>query len=224
VKGVTEVDLTHIDTWLFDLDHTLYPPTFPILRLVEAKIRDYMTDLTGLPPDDAWALQKRYLDDYGGAVAGLVKHHDVDPHDFLAYVHDVPLDSLVPAPALKAALARLPGRRLVFTNGSQRHAERVLEKLELTALFAEVFHTEAAGMVMKPDPRAFQALIAAHAIIPAASAFFEDRADNLKPAAALGMTTILVGGHAAASTEPYVQHRTAELAAFLDAALVKDPA
>src|SRR6202000_2990787 len=92
------VDLTHIDTWLFDLDHTLYPPSFPILRLVEARIRDYMTRLTGLPSDEAWALQKRYLADYGGAVAGLVKHHDADPHEFLHYVHDVPLDEGDPDP------------------------------------------------------------------------------------------------------------------------------
>ncbi len=220
---MNRTDLTHIDTWLFDLDHTLYPPSFPILRRVEARIRDYMTTLTGLAPDAAWALQKRYLADYGGAVAGLVKHHRVDPHDFLAYVHDVPLDDVYPDPPLKRALARLPGRRLVFTNGSEHHAERVLEVLELAALFDEVFHTEAAGMVMKPDPRAFDALIAAHAVTPGTTAFFEDRAENLKPAAALGMTTVLVGDHAATSTEPFVQHRTATLAAFLDAAEVMTP-
>jgi putative hydrolase of the HAD superfamily len=215
-------DLTHIDTWLFDLDNTLYPPHFPVLRLVEARIRDYMTDLTGLPSDEAWALQKRYLDHYGGAVAGLIKHHDVDPHEFLAYVHDVPLDEVHPDRALIVALGRLPGRRLVFTNGSQNHAERVLAKLELSAMFDDVFHTEAAGMVMKPDPRAFHSLIRAHAVTPATTAFFEDRAENLKPAAALGMTTVLVGDHASASTEPFVQHRTAALAAFLNAAQVRD--
>lgn len=215
-------DLTHIDTWLFDLDHTLYPPTFPVLRLIEARIRDYMIRLTGLPSDEAWAVQKRYLDDYGGAVAGLVKHHGIDPHAFLAEVHDVPLDSLEPDPALKAAIARLPGRRLIFTNGSERHAERVLETLELSALFDEVFHTEAAGMVMKPDPRAFDALIRAHDVKPHSTAFFEDRAVNLAPAAALGMTTVLVGDHAQASTDAFVQHRTASLTAFLNAAEVKE--
>ena len=216
------VDLTHIDTWLFDLDHTLYPPSFPILRRVEERIRDYMMRITGLPSDEAWAVQKGYLAAYGGAVAGLVKHHGVDPHDFLAEVHDVPLDDVHPEPALRPALARLPGRRLVFTNGSQRHAERVLEVLDLSDLFEDVFHTEAAGMVMKPDPRAFDALIAAHAVTPATTAFFEDRAENLAPAAVLGMTTVLVGEHAAASTEPFVRHRTAALAPFLNAAQVKD--
>ena len=222
-------NLTHIDTWLFDLDNTLYPPEAGLLALVEARILAYFVDLTGLPAAEAWALQKRYLDDYGTATAGLTRHHAVDPHDFLAKAHDVPLDALQPDPALRHALARLPGRRLVFTNGSARHAERVLEKLTLADLMDEVFHTEAAGLIAKPDPRAFDALIQAHAVTPRSTAFFEDRAVNLKPAAALGMTTVLVGAHAEASpistsTGDFVHFRTVALAPFLDAARVKEPA
>ena len=217
-------DLTHIDTWLFDLDHTLYPSTVPVLRLIEGRIRDYMVRLTGLPADEAWAVQRGYLADYGGAVAGLVKHYGIEPHAFLAEVHDVPVDSLSADLELRHALARLPGRRLIFTNGSARHAERVLERLAIADLFEAVFHTEAANMIMKPDPRAFTALIAAHAIDPQTTAFFEDRAVNLEPAAKLGMTTILVGPEAAASTDAFVQHRTPTLAPFLDAARVKEPA
>jgi putative hydrolase of the HAD superfamily len=140
----------------------------------------------------------------------------------MAYVHDVPLDTLHPDSALRAALARLPGRRLVFTNGSAWHAERVLEKLEIADLFDEVFHAEASNLIPKPDPRAFDALIAAHAVTPATTAFFEDRAVNLAPAAKLGMTTILVGPEAATSTDAFVRHRTATLAPFLDAARVKE--
>jgi putative hydrolase of the HAD superfamily len=216
-------DLTHIDTWLFDLDNTLYPPEIGYLKLVEGRILDYFVRLTGLPADEAWALQKRYLDDYGTAVPGLIEHHGVDPHEFMAYVHDVPLDTLHPDPALRRALARLPGRRLVFTNGSAWHAERVLEKLEIADLFDEVFHAEASNLIPKPDQRAFDALIAAHAVTPATTAFFEDRAVNLAPAAKLGMTTILVGPEAATSTDAFVRHRTATLAPFLNAARVKEP-
>ena len=216
-------DLTHIDTWLFDLDNTLYPPEVGYLKLVEAKILAYFERLTGLPSDEAWALQKKYLNDYGTAVPGLIEHHDVNPHDFMAYVHDVPLDTLTPDPALRRALARLPGRKLVFTNGSAWHAERVLEKLSLADLFAGVFHAEASNLIPKPDQRAFDALIAAHAVTPKTTAFFEDRAVNLEPAARLGMTTILVGPEAAASTDAFVQHRTPTLAPFLDTARVKEP-
>jgi len=217
------VDLTYIDTWLFDLDNTLYPPSSGYILAIEGRIRDYFVRLTGLPPDEAWGVQKRYLEEHGSALPGLIEHHDADPHDFLRDVHDVPLDLLTPDPELRTALQRLPGRRLVFTNGSQWHAERVLERLGIADLFDEVFHTEAAGMIAKPDPRAFDALIAAHAVTPATTAFFEDRAVNLAPAAALGMTTVLVGEHAPASTEPFVRHRTAALTDFLNTALVKDP-
>ena len=219
---LTPVDLTHVDTWLFDLDNTLYPPSSGYIHAIETRIRDYFVRLTGLPPDEAWAVQKRYLDAHGSALPGLIEHHQADPHQFLREVHDVPLDLLTADPALRAAVARLPGRRLVFTNGSAWHAERVLERLELSDLFDEVFHTEAAGLLAKPDPRAFDALIVAHQVSPLTTAFFEDRAVNLGPAAALGMTTVLVGEHAAASTEPFVRHRTAALTDFLNAALVKD--
>jgi putative hydrolase of the HAD superfamily len=219
-------DLTHIDTWLFDLDNTLYPPSSGYILAIEERIKQYFMRLTGLPADEAWAVQKRYLDEHGSAVPGLIEHHDADPHDFLREVHDVPLDVLVPDPDLRHALARLPGRRLVFTNGSEWHAERVLERLQIADLFDEVFHTEAAGLIAKPDPRAFDALILAYAVTPATTAFFEDRAVNLKPAAALGMTTVLVGEHAFddRSTDDYVQHRTRVLADFLNAAKVRAPA
>jgi putative hydrolase of the HAD superfamily len=217
-------DLTLIDTWLFDLDNTLYPPEVGYLKLVEAKILAYFERLTGLPSDEAWALQKKYLNDYGAAARGLVEHHGVDPYDFMADVHDVPLDTLQPDPALRRAIARLPGRRIVFTNGSAWHADRVLKRLNLADLFDGVFHAEASDLIPKPDPRAFEALIAAHAISPSTTAFFEDRAVNLEPAAALGMTTILVGPQAATSTAPFVQHKTPTLAPFLDAARVKEPA
>jgi putative hydrolase of the HAD superfamily len=218
----TGADLRGVDTWLFDLDNTLYPAEAGVLALVEARILDYFVDLTGLSAADAWSLQKRYLNEHGSAVPGLIEHHQVDPHAFLADVHDVPLDALEPDEALRRALTRLPGRRLVFTNGSARHAERVLDKLGVADAFDEVFHAEAANLVAKPDPRAFEALIRTHKVTPQTTAFFEDRAVNLRPAAALGMTTVLVGPHAAASTEAFVQHRTAALAPFLNAARVKE--
>jgi len=217
------VDLTSIDTWVFDLDNTLYPPSSGYILAIEKRICDYFVRLTGLAPDEAWAVQKAYLEEHGSAVPGLIAHHKVDPHEFLRDVHDVPLELLTPDPDLLHALERLPGRRLVFTNGSEWHAERVLARLGIAGVFSEIFHTEAAGMIAKPDPRAFDALIALHAVTPSSTAFFEDRAVNLAPAAALGMTTVLVGEHAEASTEPFVQHRTASLTDFLNAAEVKAP-
>ncbi|CAN5145408.1 pyrimidine 5'-nucleotidase [soil metagenome] len=216
--SAASADLRHVDTWLFDLDHTLYPPTFETLRRIEQRIRDYMTRLTGLPPEEAWALQRTYFDRYGGAVAGLIEHHDVDVAAFMEEIHDVPLDEVTPDPQLKAALARLPGRRLVFTNASAAHAERLLAKLDIAPLFHDVFHTEAAGYVMKPDVRAFEALIAAHAVKPDTTAFFEDRADNLQTAHGLGMATVLVRPDAFDNRDSFVDHRTDDLAGFLQSA------
>ncbi len=215
-------DLTGIDTWIFDLDNTLYPLGTEFVVLIEGRMTAYVQQATGLPEADARALQKKYLYEHGTTLAGLMALHGVDPHDFLREVHDVSLDSLQPDPALRQALLRLPGRRLVFTNGSAWHADRVLKHLRLDDVFEAVFHLEAADMIPKPAPATYDALISACGVRPQASAFFEDSAHNLEPAARLGMTTVLVGPHAAAHTADFVHYRTDVLAPFLEAAQVKE--
>ena len=208
-------DLSHVDTWIFDLDNTLYPPERELLSLVDERMTAFMIRETGLGWPEARALQRRYHDEHGTTLAGLMAHHGVEPTAFLDEVHDIELDRLSPDLELDAALARLPGRRLVFTNGSARHAERVLEALGVAARFSEVFHIEAADYIPKPRPEAFQALLRGHAVQPRSSAFFEDLARNLEPAAALGMTTVLVGPDALASTAAFVHHRAESLVPFL---------
>jgi len=215
-------DLRHVDVWLFDLDNTLYPIEAAFMGLIEQKMTAYVARELGLPRDEAFALQKRYLGEYGTTLAGLMAHHGIEPEAFLDEVHDVSLDSLNPDPALRQALARLPGRRLVFTNGDARHAARVLDKLNLADQFEAVFHIGSADYLPKPNPKTFDKIVADHAIAPRATAFFEDSAKNLAPAAALGMTTVLVGPHAAASPATFVHHRTDDLAAFLSAARAKE--
>jgi putative hydrolase of the HAD superfamily len=215
-------DLRHADVWLFDLDNTLYPRETQFMRLIEARMTDFVARHTGLPRDEAYALQKRYLHEHGTTLAGLMALNGVDPEAFLNEVHDVSLDRLSPDPALSAALGRLPGRLLVFTNADERHAARVLEKLGLADHFEAVFHIAAADYLPKPHPAAFARLVEAHAIDPRATAFFEDSEKNLAPAAAMGMTTVLVGAHAADSTAAFVHHRTHKLAPFLAAARLKE--
>jgi putative hydrolase of the HAD superfamily len=217
-------DLRHVDTWIFDLDDTLYPPEAEVMARVEGKMTDFVARQTGLPWAEAYVLQKRYLDAHGTTLAGLMAEHGVDPHAFLDEVHDVGLDKLNPDPALSAALARLPGRRLVFTNGDGRHAERILGHMGIRDLFEDVFHLEHANWVPKPSPVTMARMIAAHRVRPGTAAFFEDRARNLEPAAALGMTTVLVGPHALDDDHAFVHHRTAELPPFLAAALIAETA
>ena len=217
-------DLAHIDTWIFDLDNTLYPPGAEFITLMENRMTQFVARETGLPRAEARALQKKYLNEHGTTLAGLMANHGVPPEPFLTEVHDVSMDSLQPDAALRDALERLPGRRLVFTNGDARHADRVLAHLGLDHLFEGVFHIAAADYIPKPRPEAFQRMMARHRVDPRASVFFEDSERNLEPAAALGMTTVLVGPAAADSTAPFVHHRTHDLAAFLKSARVKETA
>jgi putative hydrolase of the HAD superfamily len=215
-------DLVHIDTWLFDLDNTLYPVETEFMTLIEGRMTDFMEKVTGLPRAEARAIQKKYYHAHGTTLAGLIAHHDIDPEDFLTEVHDVSLDRLTPDVKMAEALMRLPGRRLVFTNGSAAHAERVLERLQIAHAFEDIFHISAADYIPKPSPLTFEKMMARHGVSAAGAAFFEDSEHNLAPAADLGMTTVLVGPHAAGSTADFVHHRTNDLAAFLAGARVQE--
>jgi putative hydrolase of the HAD superfamily len=214
-------DLRHVDTWLFDLDNTLYPVESGFMRQIEGRMTDFVAKVAGLPHDEAYKLQKSYLAQHGLTLRGLMLHHGVDPADFHALFHDLSLDSLAHDPDLVAAIERLPGRRVIFTNADDIHARRVLERLGLIDLFPEVFHIGSFDYTPKPDPAPFRRMAEEHAVNPAATAFFEDSERNLAPAAELGMTTVLVGPHAADSTAAFVHHRTDKLAPFLQGAQLR---
>lgn len=217
-------DLSYVDTWLFDLDNTLYPEESGFMTQVESRMTDFVERVTGLPRDEAFALQKKYYAEHGLTLTGLIRNHGVDPKDFFALHHDLSLEALVEDPELLVALAKLPGRRFVFTNADDRHAERVMARLGLTHLFDEVFHIHSFGYAPKPDPLGFQRMIDAHGMDPRTTAFFEDSVKNLKPAKDLGMTTVLVGPRARGTEADYVDHKTHKLAPFLNHARLKEAA
>lgn len=217
-------DLTHVDTWLFDLDNTLYPAESGFMAAIVDRMTDFVERVTGLAREEAFRLQKAYLAEHGLTLKGMMLNHGVDPEEFHAIFHDLSLDALAHDADLLAALHRLPGRRLIFTNADAKHAERVMQHLGLTSLFDDVFHIGSAGYAPKPSPEAFARIDAAHGIDPLRTAFFEDSERNLEPAAALGMTTVLVGAHAPASTAPFVHHRTEKLAPFLNGAKLREAA
>jgi len=213
-------DLRDVRSWVFDLDNTLYPAETQFLNQIERRINDYFVRSSGLEAATALTLQKTYLNDYGTSLAGLMKHYRVDPRDFLAEVHDVPLDCLSPEPALRLGLERLEGPRLVFTNGSTAHAHRVLERLGLTDLFDGVFALEDADLIPKPDPRTFEKMLGRFGIDATTACFFEDTPKNLEPAKAIGMTTVLVGPKAFVAEGDYIDHRAALLTPFLTTAIL----
>jgi len=211
-------DLRHVDTWLFDLDNTLYPTTSGLMGEIERRMTDFVERVTGLVRDEAYKLQKKYLAEYGLTLGGMIEHHGVKPADYHAMFHDLPLEGLTHDPQLLAALERLPGRRLIFTNADGVHADRVLERLGLAHVFSEIFHIGSADYVPKPSPANMARISADHAIEPSKTAFFEDSERNLEPAAAIGMTTVLVGPHAEASTAAFIDYKTDNLARFLERA------
>ena len=215
-------DLAHIDTWLFDLDNTLYPEDSGFMKQVEGRMTDFVAQAVGLPHDQAYVLQKKYFAEHGLTLKGLMLNHGTDPADFHALFHDLSLDVLAQDHDLLEALKALPGRRFIFTNADDRHAERVLEHLGLTDLFEEVFHIHSFGFAPKPDPVGFERMIAAHGLDPVATAFFEDSERNLKPAKDLGMTTVMVWPRAAETTALFIDHKTAKLAPFLKSARLRE--
>ncbi len=185
--------LSRVRDWVFDLDNTLYPRTSRLFDQVDVRMGAFLSEQFNLDRVAAREMQKRYFHQYGTTLRGLLLHHpEVDPHRYLDYVHELDLTVITPAPALDAALEALPGRKLVFTNGSLRHAENVLARLGIAHHFADIFDVAAAEFVCKPDPDCYQRMMRAHGVTPTQAAFFEDTLVNLTPAAALGMATVLV--------------------------------
>jgi putative hydrolase of the HAD superfamily len=184
--------LAHIDTWIFDLDNTLYPARADLFAHIDRRMTAFIADLLSIDPVEARRIQKAYFLGHGTTLAGLMAEHEVDPHAFLSYVHDIEMDALEKNAPLAAALARLPGRKLVFTNGDKPYALKVLERLGLGQSFEAVHDIHAMDLMPKPAASAYDGLCRAFGIDPARALFVEDMARNLKPAKAIGMATVWV--------------------------------
>jgi putative hydrolase of the HAD superfamily len=184
--------LDHIDTWVCDLDNTLYPASCNLFELIDQRMGAFVSTLLNVDAAEAHRIQKHHFVTHGTTLSGLMAEHGVDPHVFLDYVHDIATDRLVPDPALKAALAALPGRKLVFTNGDAAYAGRILTALDLADSFDGVFDIHGCGYRPKPEASAYAAFCAAHDVNPERALFVEDMARNLKPAKEIGMTTVWV--------------------------------
>jgi putative hydrolase of the HAD superfamily len=219
----------HVETWVFDLDNTLYPADCNLFAQIDRRMGEFIAQSFGLSLEEAHALRERYYVEYGTTLAGLVQRHGVSPDAFLNYVHDIDLDAVAAAPELGAALDELPGRKFVFTNGSRKHAEAVVARLGLLDRFLDIFDIHALEYIHpKPTLEAYERFVKAHAIAAPRAAMFDDLPNNLAPAHALGMITVLVDGHARQRPEhrevagwielpAHIHHRTEALAPFLAA-------
>ncbi len=208
-----------IETWIFDLDNTLYPASCRLFDQVQRRMTEFICDRLSLSPEQAAELRRCYFREHGTTLRGLMTVDAIDPHEFLAYVHDIDLACVPPDPALVAAVGRLAGRKIVHTNGSERHAQRLLDHLGLSDAFCGIVDIVAADFDPKPSLSGYRLLLQRHAVDPRTALMIEDIARNLAPAAELGMTTAwLRSGVDWASSEAdsdYIHHVVEELAGFL---------
>ncbi|MHC5654760.1 pyrimidine 5'-nucleotidase [Stappia sp. ICDLI1TA098] len=219
-----------VEAWVFDLDNTLYPASTDLFSQIDVRISDYVARELGLSQEDARIKQKAFYRDYGTTLRGLMMEHGIKPDGFLEYVHDIDYTPVDPNPALGAAIARLPGRKFIFTNGDRPHAERTAERLGISEHFDDIFDIVAAGLMPKPNLDAYKLFIERTGVSPARAAMFEDLSRNLSVPHRLGMrTTLLVpdGTRAVFRDEwelegqnaPHVDFVTDNLAGFLNAVL-----
>jgi putative hydrolase of the HAD superfamily len=213
----------HIESWIFDLDNTLYPASCRLFDQMDVKMGEFVSHLLGIEYVEAKKVQKRLFYAHGTTLRGLMVEHGVNPDGFLDYVHDIDYAPVPHSPALGEALEKLPGRKLVFTNGTVAHAARTMARLGVSRHFEDIFDIVHSDFIPKPAAEPYRKFIAKTGVDPAKSAFFEDIARNLEAPHALGMTTVLVtspdnrdakhlneGADAA-----HVHHRTGDLAGFL---------
>ena len=204
----------HVETWVFDLDNTLYPPEMALFDQINLRMTDWVMRVAGVDRAAADALRHRYWRDHGTTLAGLMRHHGIDPGPYLEEVHDIDFTVLAPDPALASAIAALPGRKIVYTNGTAPYAERVIAHRGLSGLFEAVYGVEHAGLIPKPERAAFETVFARDGLSGARAAMFEDDARNLAVPDAMGLSTVLV----APAPEPadFIAHHTDDLTGFLE--------
>lgn len=179
-----------VELWIFDLDNTLYPARSNLFAQVSARMTEFIKARFALEHDPARELQRDLFRRHGTTLRGLMVEHAVDPHAFLDFVHDIDVTVIDPSPELDALLTRLPGRKVIYTNGSVGHAKKVAGHLGIDHHFERVFDIVAAGFAPKPNPEPYDVLVAELGVDPARMVMVEDMAKNLKPAAALGMRTV----------------------------------
>lgn len=211
--GMVKNAFDHVTHWVFDLDNTLYPPRVRLFDQIEVKMTQYVMDSLGVPRAEADRLRLHYWQLYGTTLAGLMHEHDIDPAPYLTDVHDISLDRLEVDSTLAEHIGALPGRRIVYTNGTRPYAERVLTARGLGDAFDAVYGVEHAGFRPKPERAAFEAVFARDGVDPARAAMFEDDARNLAAPHQMGMRTVHVAPER--QDAEHIHHHTDDLTGFL---------
>ena len=230
-RGFGQRNFDKVETWVFDLDNTLYPHHL-LWQQVDDRIRSFVAEFLKVSKDEAFRVQKDYYKRYGTTMRGLMTEHGLKPDDYLEYVHQIDHSPLEPNPALGAALSSLPGRKLILTNGTRKHADAVMRRLEIHQHFEDVFDIVAAELEPKPSAETYERFLERHDVDPAKAAMFEDLARNLEAPHALGMTTVLVVPSGTREVfredwelegrdDPHVDHVIDDLSGFLDRIMLR---
>ena len=225
VSAAQSRGFAQVHTWIFDLDNTLYPHEARVWPQVDERITLYIMQLFGLDGLSARGLQKYFYHRYGTTLRGLIEEYGINPYDFLDFAHDIDHSEIALDESLGRAIERLPGRKLILTNGSRKHAENVARKIGILDHFEDVFDIAAADFTPKPDRMAYERFLTRHVVDPARAAMFEDIAKNLVVPHDIGMTTTLViprtidpfreAFEQEAVKAPHIDHITNDLAGFL---------
>ena len=186
------MELSNIKNWIFDLDNTLYSPEEEIFSQIDERMTKFITDKFKINNEEAFNIQKKYFIEYGTTLSGLMKKNNIDTDEFLEFVHDIDLDILKPDKKLNKIISNLPGKKFIFTNGSKKHAQNVLRKLEMNAIFDDIYDIKDSNFIPKPNMEAYTTFINKMGIDVNKSIMFEDIARNLQPAKELGIISVLI--------------------------------
>ncbi len=212
-------ELNKIKCWIFDLDNTLYSGQTKVFDQVDKKMSSFISNKLNISLVEAKKIQKEYFHKYSTTLSGMMKNHKIDAMEFLDFVHDVNLDFLGKNKDLEKEIAKITGKKIIFTNGSKAHAENVTKRIGINKLFDGIFDIVESNFIPKPSIEAYKILIEKYKIEPQYSIFIEDIARNLKPAHELGMKTVWIKNDepwaAEFSNENFVNYRIENLTNFL---------
>ncbi len=184
--------MENIKNWVFDLDNTLYPSRVDLFTQVDFKMGTFIEKMFNISYEEAKIKQKHFFKTYGTTLRGLMTEHDIEPYEYLNFVHDIDFNVLKPDDQLNAAINNIPGKKFIYTNASTEYAKKVLTKIGLSGVFKDFFDIHDADFLPKPDRRSYGKMINKFSIDPLSSIMIEDIAGNLNPAAELGMKTVWV--------------------------------
>ena len=177
---------------LIDLDNTVYEESSQIFSQIDEKMKSFISTTLKVSQQDAYSIQKKYFLENGTTLRGLMIYHNIKPEDFLEYVHDINLNSIHKNTFLKKEIKKFKGKKIIFTNGTSEHAERVLKKIDIFEEIDNIFDIKDANYIPKPEKETYNKVVKKYNLIPHNTVMIDDIKSNLITAKKLGMGTILV--------------------------------